>query len=114
MICNLLALFLASVAPTEIKQEGIASYYGYEHAGRKTANGEIFNPNRMTAAHKTLPFGTIVEVECLDSNKKTTVRINDRGPYIKGRIIDLSRAAAKEIGILKKGITPCKIRIINN
>lgn len=82
---------------------GIASYYGKEFHGRKTANGEIFDMNALTAAHRTLPFGTIVKVTNLANNKEVTVRINDRGPFIKGRIIDLSYGAAAEIDLLSIG-----------
>ena len=82
---------------------GIASYYGKEFHGRKTANGETFDMNAMTAAHRTLPFGTMVRVTNLANDKFVTVRINDRGPFIKGRIIDLSYGAAKEIDLLSVG-----------
>jgi len=82
---------------------GIASYYGKEFHGRKTANGETFDMNAMTAAHRTLPFGTMVKVINLANNKEVTVRINDRGPFIKGRIIDLSYGAAAEIDLLSVG-----------
>jgi rare lipoprotein A len=82
---------------------GIASYYGKEFHGRKTANGETFDMNAMTAAHRTLPFGTTVRVTNLANDKIVTVRINDRGPFIKGRIIDLSYGAAKSIDLLSIG-----------
>jgi rare lipoprotein A len=81
-------------------EEGIASWYGPRFQGRRTANGERFNTNELTAAHKSLPFGTRVRVKSLVDGKEVVVRINDRGPYIKGRIIDLSHAAAKAIGLL--------------
>jgi len=82
---------------------GIASYYGKEFHGRKTANGETFDMNAMTAAHRTLPFGTMVRVTNLANDQSVTVRINDRGPFIKGRIIDLSYGAAKSIDLLSIG-----------
>lgn len=82
---------------------GVASYYGKRFAGRKTANGERFNPRYMTAAHKTLPFGSKVRVTNPRNGKFVIVRINDRGPYAHGRTIDLSRAAAKKIGLVKRG-----------
>lgn len=82
---------------------GIASYYGKRFAGRLTANGERFNPRAMTAAHKTLPFGSRVRVTHARTGKSVIVRINDRGPYIRGRTIDLSRAAAEEIGLIRAG-----------
>jgi rare lipoprotein A len=82
---------------------GIASYYGKEFHGRKTASGEPFNMNALTAAHRTLPFNTTVKVTNARNGKNVTVRINDRGPFIAGRIIDLSYAAAKAIGLLSIG-----------
>lgn len=91
---------------------GEASWYGPGFQGKKTANGEKFNKHDMTAAHKTLPFNTVVEVTEIESGKKVKVRINDRGPYAKGRIIDLSEKAAKRLGIDKKGHSMVKLRII--
>ena len=85
-------------------QTGLASYYADKFNGRKTANGEIFDENKLTAAHKTLPFGTIVKVTNLTNNKTVIVRINDRGPFVSGRIIDLSIAAAKKINLLEAGV----------
>ncbi|WP_114520228.1 septal ring lytic transglycosylase RlpA family protein [Altererythrobacter sp. ZODW24] len=82
---------------------GVASYYGKRFAGRKTANGERFNPRHMTAAHKTLPFGSKVRVTNPRNGKSVIVRINDRGPFIRGRHIDLSRAAAERIGLIQRG-----------
>lgn len=81
----------------EFVQEGVASWYGPGFQGRKTANGERFNTNEMTAAHKTLPFNTLLKVTNLENGVSTVVRINDRGPFIRGRIIDLSNAAKNEI-----------------
>jgi rare lipoprotein A len=80
-------------------ESGIASWYGPRFQGKRTANGERFDTNELTAAHKTLPFGTRVRVKSLVNGKEVTVRINDRGPFIKGRIIDLSKAAAQAIGL---------------
>ncbi len=82
---------------------GVASYYGRRFAGRKTANGERFNPRHLTAAHKTLPFGSKVRVTNPRNGKFVVVRINDRGPYAHGRSIDLSREAAERIGLVKRG-----------
>ena len=103
-----------SQKPKTIKltQIGIASYYGYKWHGRTTANGEKLNIYAMTAAHKFLPFNTRVKVTDLDTGKSIIVRINDRGPYIKGRIIDLTDAAAKRLGILHKGIARVRIETI--
>ncbi|MBO6526008.1 septal ring lytic transglycosylase RlpA family protein [Erythrobacter sp.] len=82
---------------------GVASYYGKRFHGRRTANGERFDMHAMTAAHRTLPFGTLVEVTNPGNGKTVTVRINDRGPFAHGRTIDLSRAAASEIGLIRRG-----------
>ncbi|TIX50383.1 septal ring lytic transglycosylase RlpA family protein [Alteraurantiacibacter aquimixticola] len=83
--------------------EGVASYYGRRFAGRPTANGETFDPQQLTAAHKTLPFGSMVRVTNTRNGRQVVVRINDRGPFVRGRTIDLSRAAAEEIGIVSAG-----------
>ena len=89
----------------------MASYYARKFQHRKTASGEILNNNSMTAAHKTLPFGTEVIVHNLNNTKSVKVRINDRGPFVKGRIIDLTRAAFSEISNLDKGIVKVEIRV---
>jgi rare lipoprotein A len=85
------------------RQHGIASWYGKDFHGKKTANGEIYDMYAVTAAHKTLPLGTYVRVHNLENNRKIDVRINDRGPFVRGRIIDLSYTAAKDIGIVGPG-----------
>jgi rare lipoprotein A len=90
-------------------QYGRASWYGMEFHGKKTANGEIYNMYDMTAAHKTLPFDTYVSVRNLKNNKTAIVRINDRGPFARGRIIDLSYSAAKKLGIVGPGTTDVEI-----
>ncbi len=92
-------------------QTGMASYYGGSCHGKKTANGEIFNENSLTAAHKTLPFGTKVKVTNLDNGKSVVVRINNRGPYSKGRVIDLSKAAFSKIASTSKGVTRVKLEV---
>lgn len=92
------------------KETGLASYYSESYNGKKTANGEIYNSSKMTAAHKKLPFGTKVKVTNLSNGKTVKVRINDRGPFIEGRIIDLTRAAADKLGMLTKGITKVTIK----
>ena len=92
-------------APAQtILDQGIVSFYGPGFNGRKTANGEIFNEEAMTAAHKTLKFGTVVDVIDLDSGNSVRVRINDRGPFVAGRVLDLSVGAARKLGILQKGL----------
>ena len=90
-------------------QIGLASWYGGEFHGRKTSNGELYDMHQKSAAHKILPFNTYVKVINQTNNKYTIVRINDRGPFIKGRIIDLSYAAAKEIDLVGKGVAQVKI-----
>jgi rare lipoprotein A len=94
-----------------ITETGMASYYGVNDGfnGRKTANGEIFNTHQLTAAHKTLPFGTVVKVTNLSNGESVKVRINDRGPYIKGRIIDLSAKAAEKLDMTSKGVAQVKL-----
>jgi len=91
---------------------GIASFYGAYFAGKKTASGERFNPSRMTAAHKTLPFGTRVRVTNMRNGRSVVVRINDRGPFIRGRVIDLSRGAAGVIGMIGRGIAPVRVEVL--
>lgn len=85
-------------------EKGIASWYGGKFHGRKTANGEVYDMHSMTAAHKTLPMNTMLLIKNLDNGKNTVVRINDRGPFVEGRIIDLSYKAAQSLGIAKKGV----------
>ncbi len=92
---------------------GMASYYGKDFHGRKTASGETFNMYDMTAAHKKLPFGTKVRVTNLKNGQSVVVRINDRGPFVHGRIIDLSYAAAKEIGLVEMGVTKVRVEVLN-
>ncbi|MFC1584418.1 septal ring lytic transglycosylase RlpA family protein [Fibrobacterota bacterium] len=93
-------------------ETGMISYYGPGFHGKKTANGETFNQDAMTAAHKTLPFNTKVRVTILSSGKSVVVRINDRGPFKKNRILDLSLGAAKKVGLTKKGTDKAKIKVL--
>jgi rare lipoprotein A len=86
--------------------QGLASWYGELFHGRRTASGEIFNMNEFTAAHKTLPFGTRLRVRNPATGQEVLVRVNDRGPHVGGRIIDLSRAAAQSIGLMSAGVAP--------
>jgi rare lipoprotein A len=89
--------------------DGLASFYG---SPQQTANGEQFNPRALTAAHRTLPFGTKVRVTNVRSGRTVTVRINDRGPFVPGRVIDLSQAAAEELGIVGRGIAKVKLDVV--
>ncbi len=93
-------------------QIGIASYYGRKFHKKRTANGEIFNMYRVSAAHKTYPLGTKVRVTNLENGKSIKLTINDRGPYVKGRIIDLSYKAARKIGFVNQGTTKVRIDVI--
>ena len=93
-------------------EEGIASWYGHPYHGRAAANGEIYDMEKMTAAHRTLPFNTWVRVYDLDNNKTIDVRITDRGPFVDGRIIDLSHAAARELEMIGPGTARVRIEVI--
>jgi rare lipoprotein A len=93
-------------------EKGLASWYGEPYHGRRTASGEVYDMHEMTAAHRTLAFGTVVKVERRDTGAEVKVRINDRGPFVRGRIIDLSFAAAKKIGLDRDGVAPVKITVI--
>lgn len=92
------------VLQAQLPQKGYASYYGDKFHGRKTASGERYHKDSLTAAHKTLPFGTVVKVTNIKKDLSVVVRINDRGPYIKSRKIDLSKAAARQIGLIGVGV----------
>jgi len=113
---SLLALALAGCATTSstgiretFVQEGKATWYGREAQGGPTASGERFNMNALTAAHRTLRFNTRVEVTNLKNGRRVIVRINDRGPYARGRIIDLSLAAARALDMVEAGVVPVRI-----
>ncbi len=98
----------------EWRETGIASWYGIPYHGRRAANGEIYDMNQLTAAHRTLPFGSIVRVTSLTNGKAVTVRITDRGPFVEGRIIDLSREAARRIDMLGPGIMQVRLELAAN
>lgn len=112
-------ILLSSCASTkppnrsQLIESGIASWYGPGFQGKKTANGETFNTNGFTAAHRTLPFDTEILVKNVSNGKSVTVRINDRGPYAKDRIIDLSKAVAKKLDIIDKGTAPVELYLLN-
>jgi rare lipoprotein A len=102
-----------AAAPAIVDNEkGIASWYGHPYHGRPAASGEIYDMEKMTAAHRTLPFETWVRVHDLDSNRQVDVRINDRGPFVDGRIIDLSRAAARQIAMIGPGTARVRLEIM--
>ena len=108
-VCFLVLVGFTSCAP-QITETGKASYYADKFNGRKTANGEIFRNRKKTAAHKTLPFGTVVKVTNLSNGRSVKVRINDRGPFVAGRHIDLSKKAARKIGMLQQGVGNVKMK----
>jgi rare lipoprotein A len=112
-----LAYGCATTAPSAPEKapdtlHGVASWYGEEFAGRTTANGEIFDPSLLTAAHRTLPFGTVLDITNPKTTQTVRVRVNDRGPYIGNRVIDLSYAAAQQIGLIEPGIGPVDIQVV--
>lgn len=92
--------------------EGIASYYAQDFHGKQTSNGELFDMNALTAAHRTFPFDTMVRVTNLSNNRTVVVRVNDRGPFVDGRVIDLSLGAAKEIGLIQTGTARVKLEVL--
>jgi len=92
--------------------EGIASYYAHDFHGRQTANGEIYDMYAMTAAHKSFPFDTIIRINNLENDKSIIVRINDRGPFVEGRIIDLSLGAARKLDMIDSGITRVRLEVL--
>src|SRR5258706_5874331 len=93
-------------------EQGFASWYGEPYHGQKAASGEIYDKEQLTAAHRTLPFGTRVRVRCLDSNKSVVVRVNDRGPYVESRIIDLSHSAATRLGMTDRGVLQVILEVV--
>jgi rare lipoprotein A len=93
-----------ALVPARQLQKGKASWYGGRFHGRRTASGERFNMHALTAAHKSLPFGTLVKVRVVQTGREVVVRINDRGPFSPGRIVDLSRSAADALGLLEEGV----------
>lgn len=100
-------------APVARTYYGDASWYGPGFYGNRTANGEVYRPGTMTAAHKHLPFGTRVRVTNLNNGRSAVLRINDRGPFVGGRIIDLSETAASELGLRSAGVGPVKVQVLN-
>jgi rare lipoprotein A len=109
-LLTLLAVAGADFAAAEGSRRGQASYYG--HAG-PTASGESFQPASMTAAHRTLPFGTRVRVTDVKNGRSVVVRINDRGPFVRGRIIDVSRGAASALGMIGRGVATVEIQVLH-
>ncbi|MGN7739173.1 septal ring lytic transglycosylase RlpA family protein [Pseudomonas sp. 22526] len=102
------------IDPRGYDKTGVASYYGAKHHGKRTASGAPFNQHGMTAAHRELPFGTRVKVTNLKNDKSVVVRINDRGPHTRGRLIDLSRAAAQQLGMIRSGTAKVRVQAISD
>ena len=107
------AAFAHEAATVTKVLSGPASWYGPGFHGRKTANGERFDQHELTAAHRTLPFGTVIRVTNQRNGKSVVVRVNDRGPFAGKRVLDLSKGAAKEIGMVKSGVAPVKIEVLD-
>lgn len=105
---------MTAPAPAGYTEEGNASWYGDPFNGRRASNGEIYDMYKLTAAHRTLPFDTRVRVTNLNNGKSTTVRITDRGPFVEGRVIDLSLAAAREIDLVGPGVAPVRVEVLGN
>ncbi len=108
-----LAIIVAAVPPAFTLEEGLASWYGGKFQGRLTSSGEVFDTNLLTAAHKTLPFGTLAKVTNLANGLSIVVKINDRGPFVEGRIIDLSRAAAEQIDMVGLGTARVSVEVLS-
>jgi rare lipoprotein A len=112
--CSRAVMTTPPVPPVAGREEvGMASWYGAPHHGRRTASGEVYDMHQLTAAHKTLPFGTRVLVTNRDTSQSAEVRINDRGPFVEGRILDVSYAAARLLGAVGPGIIPVSVRILS-
>lgn len=112
--CSRAVLTTPSVPPvTGMEEVGMASWYGAPHHGRRTASGEVFDMHQLTAAHKTLPFGTRLLVTNRDTNQSAEVRVNDRGPFVGGRILDVSYAAARLLGAVGPGLIPVRVRVLS-
>ena len=104
----------APIAPARVgsSETGVASWYGVPYDGRRAASGEVYDMRQLTAAHRSLPFQTWVEVTNLSNGKQVDVRINDRGPFAKGRVLDLSQAAARDIDMLRAGTARVRLKVI--
>ena len=111
--CALLIANSALAQPT-FKQEGTASYYADKFEGQPTASGEKYKHTKMTAAHKSLPFGTMIKVTNLKNNKSVVVKVNDRGPFVEGRIVDLSKSAAETLDFILDGLARVKIEVVED
>ncbi|MFP4301511.1 MAG: septal ring lytic transglycosylase RlpA family protein [Spirochaetaceae bacterium] len=113
LLFSLFAFATVAAADVEIEESGYASWYGGHFQGRMTANGETFDTNQLTAAHRTLPFNSVVRVTNVENERSVVVRINDRGPFVENRIIDLSRAAADAIGLTAAGVGMVRLEVLH-
>ncbi|MBE0566293.1 MAG: septal ring lytic transglycosylase RlpA family protein [Krumholzibacteria bacterium] len=102
----------AEVGRDTAVQTGLASYYASRYHGRPTASGEIYDENALTAAHRNLPFGTRIRVTRLDDGRAVTLRVNDRGPFVAGRVVDVSRRAARELDFVAAGLVPVRLQVL--
>ena len=102
----------AEVGGVSSQETGLASYYGHQYHGRTTANGETYDENKLTAAHRTLPFGTRVRVTNLENGKSVLLRVNDRGPFVDGRIIDVSWQAAQDLDFVQEGVVKARVEVL--
>ena len=114
LVIILLVISCSSVEPKNENFSGKASWYGSEFEGSSTASGETFSSNKLTAAHRSLPFGSIIEVTNLENNKKVKVKVNDRGPFVSGRVLDLSEGAFSKIANKNEGVINVKIRVLKS
>ncbi|UOQ73271.1 septal ring lytic transglycosylase RlpA family protein [Hymenobacter cellulosilyticus] len=112
LLAGLLLLSSCGGSKNAFTQSGGASYYADKFNGRKTASGTTYRPNKLTAAHNTLPFGTVVKVTNPRNNRSVKVTVTDRGPHAKGRVIDLSRKAARKIDIVDAGVAPVQLKVV--
>ncbi len=103
-----------NIDPRGYDETGTASFYGSRHHGKRTASGEPFNQNGLTAAHRTLPFGTRVKVTNLKNERSVVVRINDRGPHTRGRLIDISKAAAQQLDMIRSGTARVRVQSLSD
>ncbi|HEY7652564.1 MAG TPA: septal ring lytic transglycosylase RlpA family protein, partial [Methylomirabilota bacterium] len=111
--CSRAVVSIPPVPPALGTEEvGFASWYGAPHHGRRTASGEVYDMHQLTAAHRTMPFGTRLLVTNRDTSQSAEVRVNDRGPFVEGRILDVSYAAARQLGAVGPGIIPVRVRVI--
>ncbi|MEN8137616.1 MAG: septal ring lytic transglycosylase RlpA family protein [Bacteroidota bacterium] len=109
-----LLLIVSQQGFSQTAEVGMASFYSDKLHGKSTASGEPYDKIKMTAAHRTLPFNTKIRVTNLDNNKSVIVTVNDRGPFVKGRIVDVSRAAAVKLGFINKGLTKVKLEVLED